>query len=93
MERNKARLQDYQRRRRRFIIGRFTRTPDLESESEYKKESWYVETERRIRDMETELASLSGQDVPHWGDEKNKEISREVVGRFLVKNGVYVLSI
>lgn len=92
-DRNKARQEDYKRRSRRFIIGHFVRTPKLEPEPEFKKESWYVETERRVRNMETELASLSGQDIPHWGDEENKKISREVVGAFLVRNGVYVLSI
>lgn len=92
-EKNKARQEEYERRRRVFILGLFARPPRLEKEPEYKSWPWYAETMQQVNELEAELASLSGQDVPHWGDEENKQISREVVGLFLQKDSSYMLSL
>lgn len=90
-ERNKVRQEAYERRRRMFIIGRFAKPGRPEAEPNYKNESWYAETMLQVEQMEAELALLSGQDTPHWGDEESKKISREVVGRFLAKDSTYTL--
>ena len=85
-ERNNARREAYERRSRRFIIGRFTRLPEFEPEPDYKNEPWHAEAMKEIDRMEAELNRLSEEDVPHWGDEENRKTSCEVVGLFFVKD-------
>lgn len=80
--RNTLRQEYYNRCRRIFILGHFFKPPQLVSELEYLRLSWYVNSMKRVKRIEEELELLTRQDVPHWGDEENREISREVVGIF-----------
>lgn len=92
-DRNKARIEDYLRRSRRFVIGYFARSPELEPMPDFQSEPWYEGAVRRVDDMEAELAALAARDAAHWGDEDEREISREAIGRFVAKDSWYQLSI
>lgn len=92
-ERNRAKIKKYQQARRAFILGRFAKFPELEKEPDYKKATRYIAIMQDIEKMEAELKLLSEQDNIHWGDEETRKISREVLGRFIAKDSVYVISL
>ncbi len=92
-KRNEARTKDYERRRHGFFIGLFAKLPELESEPEYLNQPWFMEAMRHVEEMERTLKALCEKDISHWGDERSRKTSREVVGLFLAKDNSYVLSI
>ncbi len=78
-EGNARRQRNYERRCSVFIVGRFAYRIDPEPEPKYQGESWYTDGVKILNALKGELDVLSGEDVPHWGSEEARQISREVV--------------
>ena len=85
-QRNQARQRAHADKRRRFVIGRFTRPLKLEPEPDYRSEPWFVRGKQDLEEPAGLLPQLAAQCAAHWGVEERREESRKVVACFAKKD-------